>query len=108
VLGFTDKAVIDEVLRECEQHRPEGRQMSAKQQPETIPGVKERWRFIEQTIAKAPFFKIVPMIGSLGCPYTCAFCIDSTVDFPAPGLRPDARGSSLPAHQDEAAGGRLA
>ncbi len=81
VLGFTDKAIIEEVLKECEQHRPMGRQMSAQQQPESIPGVKERWRFVEQTIAKAPFIKIVPMIGSLGCPYTCAFCIDSTVDF---------------------------
>jgi hypothetical protein len=25
--------------------------------------------------------KIVPMLGSLGCPYTCAFCIDSVVDY---------------------------
>ena len=36
---------------------------------------------MEPTLAKAPTIKIVPMIGSLGCPYTCSFCIDSTVDY---------------------------
>lgn len=81
VLGFTDKAVIEEVLNDCSQHRPMGQMISAKQQPSTLPGVKERWKFVEQTLAKAPLLKIVPMIGSLGCPYTCHFCIDSTVDF---------------------------
>lgn len=37
-------------------------------QPVQLPEVKERWKFIEPTIAKAPTIKIVPMIGSLGCP----------------------------------------
>ncbi len=81
VLGFTDRAVIDEVLTDCAQHRPLGVQISAKRQPTTLPGVKARWKFIEPTIAKAPTFKVVPMIGSLGCPYTCSFCIDSEVDY---------------------------
>ncbi len=43
--------------------------------------MRERWKFIEPTIAKAPTLKIVPMIASLGCPYTCSFCIDSVVDY---------------------------
>jgi hypothetical protein len=83
VLGFTDKAVVEEVLRDCAPHRPLGLTLSAKRQPATLPGVKQRWKFIEPTIAKAPTVKIVPMIGSLGCPYTCSFCIDATVDYQA-------------------------
>jgi radical SAM superfamily enzyme YgiQ (UPF0313 family) len=33
------------------------------------------------TLRKAPFLKMVPMLGSMGCPYTCAFCIDATVPY---------------------------
>jgi hypothetical protein len=81
VLGFTDKAVIQEVLRDCSQHRPRGIWLAAPRQPESLPGVRERWPFIEPTLRKAPVIKIVPMLGSLGCPYTCSFCIDSTVPY---------------------------
>jgi hypothetical protein len=80
VLGFTDKATIDDVLRECAPHHP-GLCLSAKRQPAQLPGVRERWKFIAPTIAKASAIKIIPMIGSLGCPYTCSFCIDATVDY---------------------------
>ena len=81
VLGFTDKSVIHEVLSDCSQHRPIGVRMAAKRQPDELPGVRERWKFVEQTLEKAPLIKIVPMIGSLGCPYTCSFCIDSVVPY---------------------------
>ncbi len=81
VLGFTDEKIVAEVLHECAQHRPEGRQISGDRQPVELPGVQERWKFTEQVLSKAPTIKIVPMIGSLGCPYTCSFCIDSTVDY---------------------------
>jgi hypothetical protein len=81
VLGFTDRALILDVLKDCAPHRPLGLKLGARSQPAQLPGVRERWKFIEPTIAKTPAVKIVPMIGSLGCPYTCSFCIDATVDY---------------------------
>jgi hypothetical protein len=81
VLGFTHKSTIVEVLNNCEPQRPEGKQLSETKQPYTLPGVRERWKYIEPTLRKAPFLKIVPMIASMGCPYTCSFCIDSTVQY---------------------------
>ena len=81
VLGFTDQQVVRDVLRDCLPHRPIGAHLAAKRQPAALPGVRERWKFIEPTLRKAPIFKIVPMIGSLGCPYTCSFCIDSVVPY---------------------------
>jgi hypothetical protein len=81
VLGFTHKSTIMEVLDNCVQQGAVGKQLSAKQQPSSLPGVEERWKYIEPTLKKAPFLKMVPMIGSLGCPYTCSFCIDSTVPY---------------------------
>jgi hypothetical protein len=81
VVGFTDQAVIRDVLQDCSAHRPIGVHLAAKRQPTMLPGVRERWKFIEPTLRKAPLFKIVPMLGSLGCPYTCSFCIDSVVPY---------------------------
>jgi len=92
VLGFTDRTLVDEVLAECEQHRPLGRMLASAQQPRELPGLEERWKFISATLKKAPTVKFVPMIGSLGCPYTCSFCIDSTVDYQPlsfPGIQSD-------------------
>jgi hypothetical protein len=37
VLGFTDKALVDDVLRDCAPHRP-GLQLAAKRQPTHLPG----------------------------------------------------------------------
>ncbi len=81
VLGFTDEALIEEILRDCARHRPEGLSLSADHHPIEFPGVSKRWKFIEQTQRKAPFIKIVPLLSSLGCPYTCDFCIDSSVSY---------------------------
>ena len=81
VLGFSNKSVIHEILTDCAPNRPVGVYLSAAGQPVSVPGVRERWAFIEQTLKKAPLLKMVPMIGSLGCPYHCSFCIDSVVPY---------------------------
>ncbi len=81
VLGFTYKNILRTVLQDCARHRPLGVRLESAQQPATLPGVRERWKFIEPTLRKAPILKLVPMIGSLGCPYTCSFCIDAAVPY---------------------------
>ena len=81
VTGFTNQSIIEEILDNCSSQKPVGKHLSATKQPTALPGIKERWKFIEPTLKKAPFLKIVPMIGSMGCPYTCPFCIDSTVSY---------------------------
>ncbi len=81
VTGFTDKQIISDILADGEPHRPMGIHLAADDQPTELPSVEERWKFIEPTLAKAPTIKLVPLIGSLGCPYTCSFCIDSVVDY---------------------------
>src|SRR5215510_14292907 len=49
VLGLTDREVIRELLKDPSPHRPLGVHISGKQQPATLPGVRERWKFIEAT-----------------------------------------------------------
>jgi hypothetical protein len=81
VLGFTNRHIIADVLAAASPQGERGVQLSAGKQPTDLPGVKARWKFIESTLRKAPFLKMVPMIGSMGCPYTCPFCIDSVVPY---------------------------
>ncbi len=81
VLGFTDRETLRTVLEEHAPHRPLGRRLAAATQPQQLPSLRERWKFIDQTLQKAPTIKLVPMLASLGCPYTCPFCIDSTVNY---------------------------
>lgn len=81
VLGFTDRPLIMDLLENFKARPEIGKQLSAQAQPTSLPGVIERWKFIEPNLKKAPLIKIIPMLGSMGCPYTCPFCIDSTVPY---------------------------
>ena len=81
VLGFTDRTTVDDLLHELAPRAPAGRILSSGRQPADLPTVEARWTFIQTMLDKAPLLKIVPMIGSMGCPYTCSFCIDATVDY---------------------------
>lgn len=81
VVGFTNKSVIKDILHDFSHQREIGLYLSANKQPESLPSIRERWKFVDKTLQKAPIIKIVPMIGSLGCPYTCSFCIDSVIPY---------------------------
>ncbi|HEX2533136.1 MAG TPA: radical SAM protein [Chitinophagaceae bacterium] len=81
VLGFTHRSTITNLLANHGPQRPQGIHISEHRQPSQLPGVAERWKYIEPTLKKSPYLKMVPMIGSIGCPYTCSFCIDSTVPY---------------------------
>src|SRR5690242_9288494 len=66
VLGFTDRDALRSVLVDCSRQRPVGVHVSAPRQPASLPGVRDRWQFIQPVLKKAPLIKIVPMLGSLG------------------------------------------
>lgn len=81
VLGFTDKNLIFDLLKDYAPQRPLGLHLATDKQPTDLPGVRRRWKFIEMNLRKAPLIKVVPMLGSLGCPYACSFCIDAEVPY---------------------------
>lgn len=81
VLGLTDKELIHDLLADFSPHPQGGVLLSAKAQPQHLPGVRERWKFIQLNLAKTRIIHVVPMIGSLGCPYRCVFCVDSPIDY---------------------------
>lgn len=75
----TDRTLIEDLLRAPEQHRP-GVVLSAANGPKVLPTVRERARFIEQVLKLGTRkLQVVPMAGSIGCPYTCSFCVDASV-----------------------------
>jgi hypothetical protein len=76
-----DKELLCDILNDAEQHRPMGEYVSATRQPHVLPGLRERWKFLRPAMEKAKILRLVPVIGSLGCPYKCSFCIDAVTPY---------------------------
>jgi len=83
VLGLTDKELLKDLLHNFDLNNTQGTYLSAQAQPSSIPGVRERWKFIEQLHKSSSVLKGVSMIGSFGCPYVCDFCIDAEIPYQA-------------------------
>ena len=81
VVGFCDRQVIDEILHDVGPQGPVGRYLTAQRQPECLPGLRQRWKFLQPSMEQARIVRLVPVIGSLGCPYHCSFCIDAAVPY---------------------------
>jgi hypothetical protein len=80
VVGFCDRETLREILRDAAPHTP-GVYLSAAGQPHELPGLRERWRFLAPAMEQAKVLRLVPLLGSLGCPYKCSFCIDASVPY---------------------------
>ena len=81
VVGFCDQQLIRDILQDPAPCRPLGQCLSASRHPTDLPGLTRRWKFLLPAMERARVLRLVPMIGSLGCPYTCSFCIDAGVPY---------------------------
>jgi len=81
VVGFCDRDLLREILRNPGPQRPLGLYLSATRQPDHLPGLRQRWKFLQPSMETAKILKLVPLLGSLGCPYKCSFCIDAVVPY---------------------------
>lgn len=81
VVGFASKELVHDLLQDCSRHPSGGVYVSANGQPPELPGVRERWKFIEAGQSGNSRVRMVHMIASLGCPYRCSFCSDAEVKY---------------------------
>ncbi len=81
VLGLTDRKIVRELLPDAALNAPSGVYLTACTQPSSLPGLRERWDFIDQVHRQMSVLKTVSILGSFGCPYDCEFCIDAEIPY---------------------------
>ena len=81
VLGLTDREVVQQVLEERSRAKGDGVVLSAAEQPRALPRLRQRARFLGNALRKAHLVHVVPILGSVGCPYACDFCSDAEVPY---------------------------
>jgi hypothetical protein len=81
VLGLTDREVVQQVLEERLRAKGDGVVLSAAEQPRALPRLRQRARFLGNALRKAHLVHVVPILGSVGCPYACDFCSDAEVPY---------------------------
>jgi hypothetical protein len=84
VVGLTDFEVIRQILEERKVARGGlGEWLSAARHPRQLPSLRERAPFLRTALASTQWLRTIPMLSSLGCPYSCGFCSDAEVPFQA-------------------------
>lgn len=82
VVNHCDRRLVTEIVDG--EHRP-GRRISSEGPPKELPTVEQRLPDIVTssltTNRRRPFGANVPMLSSVGCPYTCNFCSDWNNDY---------------------------
>jgi hypothetical protein len=79
VLGSTDKTLIEDLLRGFARQPRRGLSLGSGEKAPELPGLRERWKYVRANLDKATIYGVVPLLGSVGCPYRCGFCVDSQV-----------------------------
>ncbi len=84
-----------DLIKEILSSRPRGEVVTSKDPPKDIPCVEERLEEIRTASfwnRKATQFSFIPILSSMGCPFSCDFCVDCNTayqEFPLDRVRQD-------------------
>ena len=87
IIGLCDKNLLRYLLSISKEKSPSGtgQYLFSDSQPNDFPSIKQRWKYIVYNYKKIPtwanFPIIVPSLTSTGCPYSCDFCVDSSIPY---------------------------